>query len=136
MNQNDATRLQGTWTLVSWKRVAPDGAITFPHTESGTGRLLYSETGRMAGFLMSPAHARGETSSGNPLFVGYSGRFEVADGIANHHVDFASDVRMMGKILRRRIEWLPDGTLRLHTLAAAGAAKRDSSHQLMWRRDP
>jgi hypothetical protein len=90
----------------------------------------------MAGFLMAPAHAKGEASAGSPLFVGYSGRFEVVDGVANHHVDFASDVRMLGKVLRRRIEWLPDGKLRLHTLAAVGAADRDSSHQLMWRRDP
>lgn len=132
---DDAARLIGTWSLVAWTRVAADGSVSYPHTPAGTGRLIYSDRGLMAGFLMAPDHAKGVTVPGNPLFVGYSGRFEVVDGIANHHVDFAADIRMLGKVLRRRVEWLPDGGVRLHTLAAAGAPERDSSHQLTWRRD-
>jgi len=131
----DADRLLGSWTLVSWTRTGADGSISYPHTEAGTGRLIYSPQGRMCGFLMAPDHAQGVKNDASPLFVGYSGRFEVIDGIANHHVDFAVDVRMLAKVLRRRIEWLSDDTVRLHTLAAAGAADRDSSHQLTWRRD-
>lgn len=132
---NDANRLLGSWTLVSWTRTAADGAISHPHTEAGAGRLIYSPQGRMCGFLMAPDHARGARNDANPLFVGYSARFEVIDGVANHHVDFASDVRMLAKVLRRRIEWVSDDVIRLHTLAAVGAADRDSSHQLTWRRD-
>lgn len=131
-----AARLLGTWTLLSWKRIAADGTVTWPHTEQGTGRLIYSDRGLMAGFLMAPAHAQGERSDGSPLFVGYSGRFEVIGDIANHHVDFAADVRMLHKVLRRRIEWLWADEVRLHTLAPAGAAERESSHQLTWKRDP
>lgn len=131
----DADRLLGSWTLESWTRTGADGVISYPHTEVGTGRLIYSPQGRMCGFLMAPDHAKGAKNEASPLFVGYSGRFEVIDGIANHHVDFAADVRMLSKVLRRRIEWLSDDRVRLHTLAAAGAADRDSSHQLTWRRD-
>lgn len=131
----DADRLLGSWTLESWTRTGADGAISYPHTEVGTGRLIYSPQGRMCGFLMAPDHVKGTKNETNPLFVGYSGRFKVIDGIANHHVDFAADVRMLSKVLRRRIEWLSDDRVRLHTLAAAGAADRESSHQLTWRRD-
>ncbi len=133
---SEAHKLLGSWTLISWTRTAADGAISYPHTEAGSGRLIYAPQGRMCGFLMAPDHAKGVKNDGNPLFVGYSGRFEVVDGVANHHVDFASDVRMLAKVLRRRIEWVSDDVVRLHTLAAAGAADRDSAHQLTWRRDP
>lgn len=131
----DADKLLGSWTLVSWTRQGADGAISHPHTDAGTGRLIYSPQGRMSGFLMAPNHVKGARNDANPLFVGYSGRFEVIDGVASHHVDFASDIRMLAKVLRRRIEWVGDDVVRLHTLAAAGAAERDSAHQLTWRRD-
>ena len=133
---NDADRLFGSWTLVSWRRVAGDGSVSYPHTEQGTGRLIYAPQGKMCGFLMSPLHARREKAGdGQPQFVAYSGRFEVIEGVAFHHVDFASDLRMLSKVLRRRIEWLGPDTLKLITLSAEGASERESAHQLTWRRD-
>jgi hypothetical protein len=133
---NDRTRLLGSWTLVSWCRIAADGSVTLPHTERGTGRLIYSPQGRMCGFLMSPLHARREAGDGQPQFVAYSGTYDVIDDLALHRVDFASDLRMLSKVLRRRIAWLGPDTLKLVTLAAEGAAERDSTHELTWQRDP
>lgn len=134
---NDSTdRLVGSWTLVSWRRIAADGSATHPHTEQGTGRLIYSPQGKMCGFLMSPLHARREKGDGSPQFVAYSGAYEIVDGMALHHVDFASDLRMLSKVLRRRIAWLGPDTLKLITLPAEGAAERESTHELTWQRDP
>ena len=134
---NETHRLLGSWTLVSWRRLASDGSATYPHTEQGTGRLIYAPQGKMCGFLMSPLHARREKAAdGQPQFVSYSGRYEVIDGVAFHHVDFANDLRMLSKVLRRRIEWLGPDTLKLITLSAEGAAERESAHELIWRRDP
>ena len=132
---NDSSRLLGSWTLVSWCRLAADGSASYPHTEQGTGRLIYSPQGKMCGFLMSPLHARRERGDGSPQFVAYSGTYEVVAGIASHRVDFASDLRMLSKVLRRRIEWLGPDTLKLITLPAEGAADRDSAHELVWQRD-
>lgn len=132
---DDSRPLQGSWTLVSWRRIGGDGAVTHPHTEQGTGRLIYSPQGRMCGFLMSPLHARRERGDGQPQFVAYSGTYEITDGVAFHRVDFASDLRMLSKTLRRRIEWLGPDVLKLITLPAEGGADRDSTHELTWRRD-
>jgi hypothetical protein len=134
--QQDSNRLLGSWTLQSWRRIASDGTATHPHTEQGTGRLIYAPQGKMCGFLMSPLHARREAGDGQPQFVAYSGAYEVVDGIALHRVDFASDLRMLSKVLRRRIEWAGPDTLKLITLAAEGASDRESAHELTWRRDP
>lgn len=132
---NDSTRLHGSWTLDSWRRIASDGSVTYPHTEQGTGRLIYSPQGKMCGFLMSPLHARREAGDGQPQFVAYSGAYEVKDGIAFHRVDFASDLRMLSKVLRRQVVWLGPDTLKLVTQAAEGAAERESVHELTWKRD-
>lgn len=132
---NTGDGIIGSWTLLSWRRIGPAGDVSWPHTQHGTGRLIYSPGNLMAGFLMAPGHAKGQQDDAQPLFVGYSGRFEIVDDIACHHVDFASDTRMLHKVLRRRIEWISGDQLRLHTLAAQGAPARDSRHELVWQRD-
>lgn len=136
MTTNDTHGLPGSWTLVSWRRIDADGSVSYPHTEQGTGRLIYAPQAKMCGFLMSPLHARREKAAdGQPQFVGYSGTYEVVDGIALHRVDFASDLRMLSKTLRRRIEWIGPDRMKLVTLPAEGAAERDSFHELTWERD-
>lgn len=127
-------RLLGTWTLASWVHIASNGTVTHPHGPKGTGRLIYAPQQRMAGFLMAPEHKLGPASHGDPLFVSYSGRVEITDDVVNHHVDFASDIRMLDQILSRRMHWISDDELRLETLAPVGGAPRQSRHELTWRR--
>jgi lipocalin-like protein len=40
--------LTGTWRLVSWRRIAPDGTVSYPLGEDARGLLVYTEDGRMA----------------------------------------------------------------------------------------
>lgn len=40
--------LKGTWRLLSWRRVAQDGSVTYPFGDDATGILMYGGDGRMA----------------------------------------------------------------------------------------
>jgi hypothetical protein len=40
--------LQGTWELVAWRRIAANGAISYPLGADARGQLIYTSNGRMA----------------------------------------------------------------------------------------
>jgi hypothetical protein len=40
--------LKGTWQLVSWRRIAADGSISYPLGADARGQLIYTSNGMMA----------------------------------------------------------------------------------------
>ena len=126
----DAEQLHGTWDLVRWRQIAPDGRETHPFTDRARGRLLYDRSGRVAVFLMHPGWVDGSVDG--PVDTGlraYSGRFTVVDGAVHHLVDMASQRALINTTLVRRAT-LDHGVLRLDAPAADDQTAR---HVLEWR---
>lgn len=128
------TSLIGTWRLTEWARVAADGSVTHPFTPEATGRLIYAANGLMSAFLMTPDWSVEAERAGRRGVTAYSARWELMGDIVHHAVDFASDPRMLGETLRRRVVPGPAG-ITLETLSAVGRADRDSIHRLSWVRE-
>lgn len=126
--------LLGTWKLTEWARVAADGTKTHPFTPEATGRLIYAANGLMSAFLMMPDWSVAAEHAGKRGVTAYSARWELMGDIVHHAVDFASDPRMLGETLRRRVVPTPEG-ITLETLSAVGRAERESIHRLSWARE-
>jgi hypothetical protein len=126
--------LLGTWKLTEWARIAADGTITHPFTPEATGRLIYAANGLMSAFLMMPDWSAAAERAGTRGLTAYSARWELMGDIVHHAVDFASDPRMLGETLRRRVVPTPEG-ITLETLSAVGRADRESIHRLSWARE-
>jgi hypothetical protein len=126
--------LLGTRKLKEWSRVAADGTITHPFTPEATGRLIYAANGLMSAFLMMPDWGVAAERAGTRGLTAYSARWELLGDIVHHAVDFASDPRMLGETLRRRVVPTSEGFI-LETLSAVGRADRDSIHRLDWVRE-
>ena len=95
--------LLGTWKLKEWSRIAADGTVTHPFTAEATGRLIYAANGLMSAFLMTPDWSVAAERAGGRGVTAYSARWELLGDIVHHAVDFASDPRMLGETLRRRV---------------------------------
>lgn len=126
--------LLGTWKLKEWSRVAPDGTVTHPFTPEATGRLIYAANGLMSAFLMMPDWGIESERAGTRGLTAYSARWELMGDVVHHAVDFASDPRMLGETLRRRVVPTAGGMV-LETLSAVGRADRHSIHRLDWVRE-
>jgi hypothetical protein len=125
-------QLKGSWNLLSWRDVAVDGTVTYPYTETAQGRIIFDVAGRrMAGFLMHPQWQ--QHASEARFFLAYSARVELAGDTLLHHVDFASNPRMIGVTLRRRATLLDD-VLTLETLPTVGKEPKSGRHILAWQR--
>ena len=57
--------LRGTWQLVAWRRIAADGAITYPLGADARGQLIYTSNGRMA--VQITAASRSPLATDDPL---------------------------------------------------------------------
>lgn len=78
----------------------------------------------MAGFLMHPRWMLPEPQPRRDHFISYSGRYAVDGDIVSHSVDIASEPQWIGSVLRRTVEFSPEG-LALTTLSSddlAGSA--------------
>lgn len=93
-----AIDLQGTWRLMSWRRVAHDGGVTYPFGDDATGILMYGSDGRMA-VQMTAARRPGVPTS-DPLggdadaraaaystCLAYFGSYEVRGDSVVHRID-------------------------------------------------
>jgi hypothetical protein len=120
--------LEGVWELTDWRRIDAEGRVSFPHSEDGLGRIIYSG-GHVSVLLMSPSETAGQHT-----FLAYSGRYDRDGEQVHHYVDLASDRRLLGQVLSRRIEVAPGGVIRLRTLNNVASEDQDSHHVLSWRR--
>lgn len=141
--RSDATivslpQLDGSWNLLSWSTSAADGTLSYPYSDAAQGRIIFDiPNRRMSAFMMHPQwkHPAGEQK----LFLAYSAVIDIeADAtqgtVLRHHVDFASNPRMIGETLRRKAS-LEGDVLTLKTLATAGRAAKDNQHILVWQRE-
>lgn len=129
----DITQLDGSWNLVSWRHIADDGEVTAPYSPAATGRIIFDVPNlRMCGFLMHPDWPASDGEQ--RLFLSYSASMELHGDTLLHRVDFASNPRMIGETLRRRVK-LDGDTLTLETLVTVGRSGQSGRHILVWRRN-
>lgn len=95
--------LIGTWKLVSWEVVRPDGRIHYPYGKDVVGFLIYTADGYMSAEIMDPD--RQQSAPGFPLeiasaqtlpqhdraraystYLSYCGTYSVEGNILTHHV--------------------------------------------------
>ena len=93
-----SNELVGTWSLVSFVAVGPNGEEAHPWGKNPIGQLIYTESGHMSGVLSragrskfaSPDPRAGTTEEIKQAFEGmeaYAGTYEVnsAEGVVTHH---------------------------------------------------
>jgi len=131
--------INGSWNLLSWSSVNAAGAISYPYSEAATGRIIFDTANlRMSAFMM---HPQWKQSAGHGrLFLSYSAVIELTTDAQHatvllHHVDFASNPRMIDETLRRAAT-LEGDVLTLKTLTTVGRETSGGQHTLVWQRAP
>lgn len=113
-----SARLLGSWELVTYEAVNPDGSIERPYGKA-IGRLTYDDRGNMSGQVMRPDRA--PTARGDGLaervrdayagYVAYFGTYEVSPrgDVVVHYVEGALNPSWVGGRQVRRLAF--DGDL-------------------------
>ncbi len=132
-------RLQGTWELVSYESVEPDGTTRRPFGDA-VGRITYDGAGNMAGQVMRPGRPAVDSREGTAEalkaaytgYIAYFGRYEVQSReIVVHHVQGALNPAMVGGEQVRKLR--VDGE-RLVLEAEVEKTRGIARHVLTWRR--
>lgn len=135
--------LEGTWSLVTWRRVAADGTVTHPFGEEATGALTYTGDGRMAVVMTAGGRARmdgddplgGEVEQRAALYstcLAYVGSYEQEPDAVVHHLEESLFPNWSGTEQRRSVTW-QDRDLVLRTPPMTGPAA-GTVNELVWRR--
>jgi hypothetical protein len=90
--------LAGTWTLVAWRRIAADGAVSYPLGADARGVLSYTGNGRMA--VQITGADRAALTTDDPLgggeraraaaystYLAYFGTYEVQGQNVVHRIE-------------------------------------------------
>jgi hypothetical protein len=137
-----AADLVGAWDLVGWEIGYDDGRTTHPFGTDAVGLIIYSADGRMNASISAsgrPAldHADlrrapiEQQAAAFTSYFSYAGRYDVADGVATHHVDVALNPAFVGSRQKRHIS-LTDNDLELSAVESGPGG--DRRHVLRWRR--
>jgi hypothetical protein len=105
----------GSWRLKRWETVAADGRVTCPLGPDAVGYLIYTVDGYMSVAMMRaarPSFTGDDLLAGTPVeraaaaagYVGYSGHYEVGDGVIVHHVAVSLFPNWVGTDQRRFAE--------------------------------
>ncbi|MFB7834037.1 MULTISPECIES: lipocalin-like domain-containing protein [unclassified Streptomyces] len=122
-----AVDVVGAWTLVSYRDVDDTGGTTDgPLGPAPSGLLLYSPTGHM-----SVSMGRKDAPPSGDSFMGYAGRWRLADGAMVHEIDVSSHAHMRGTTQLRDVSLAGD-LLTLGGTAQVGG--RPQRRVLTWRR--
>lgn len=130
-------QLNGSWNLLSWSTARADGTVAYPYSEQARGRIIFDAANhRMSAFMMHPQWKQSDGQA--RMFLAYSAAIELAADAQHgtvllHHVDFASNPRMIGETLRRAAS-LNGNELTLKTLTTVGRQDKDGQHTLVWQR--
>jgi len=141
----DASRLVGSWRLVSWEATRADGSIERPMGERPEGLVVYGDDGTMLVLLGRSERPRisGNDISGGTLaeraeamrtFIAYGGRYEVQGSRITHHVEMSLFPNWVGSRQVRELTIDDTGnrlTLRSPPIAVSGTT---GSHRLSWER--
>ena len=131
-----ASRLVGTWRLVSYETDEQDGRRGKPF-ENAVGRLQYDESGNMAGQVMRPGRAPvdggAQVRAAYIGYIAYFGTYEVApDGrTVTHHVEGALNPAWVGGEQVRGVRFEGE---RLVLTADVPKAGKVVTHVLTWER--
>jgi hypothetical protein len=141
-SEDAASRLVGSWSLVSWTITTPDGQIEFPYGEDAVGSIIYTGEGRMAAHLMrrgrelfASENRRDSTleerSKAFLDYFSYCGPYTVQEDAqtVTHHVETCSSPNWVGTSRVRTFRFSGD-SLTLHAAHGDG-----SKHTLVWRRE-
>jgi hypothetical protein len=133
-------RLIGTWTLVSYDAIDPDGRRTQPYGPA-VGRLSYDEHGNMSGQVMRPHRGPVELGIGSALqvraaytgYIAYFGTYEIneAAGTVVHHVHGALNPAWVGGDQVRQMRFEGERLVLQADVAKNGQTIR---HVLTWQR--
>ncbi len=132
-----ADDLVGSWALLSWIVRYPDtGEEIFPLGAEAKGRIHYAPDGIMNAVIardgikapLSADDARRILRN----YMHYTGRWQFADGVVTHDVDFAVDPSLVGRKLPRTVVLAGDDL----TLSGEDQSRdgRVLQHVLKWRR--
>lgn len=139
-----ARDLVGTWRLMGWEAVRPDGGVSYPLGPGVEGLVIYGADGWMSAAMMS--RGRSPLSSGRARaapdaeraaafdgFLAYSCRWRLVDGIIEHEVVVALNPAMVGTRQLRRASF--EGR-RLVVSTEDRVADGIRSHRLVLQREP
>lgn len=140
-----ASAIVGSWRLLSCEHVRADGVIEYPFGKTPSGRLVYSENGRMIVLITDPSRPRArsaqffetspyELASAARGCVAYSGTWELRGTSVIHTVEQSlfpnwerSGLVRTAKLLGKRL------TL---STAAFSIAGTQYTAALVWVREP
>ena len=134
-------QLIGTYSLLEWKGVKPDGSIVFPYGEKASGLIHYDAEGMMS-MQLQRADRRSlgtddyDTLDANIIreayngFFSYYGRYSVDQelGVITHYIEGCKNPDWKGRELKRRFSSTID-TLTLRSDNVIGM-----NHILKWER--
>ena len=104
--------LVGTWKLVSFEVIGPDGRVRYPLGKDPAGYLGYGEDGYMHVAMMKANRPRlsvdmlslastEEKAMAAAAFVSYCGRYEIRGDRVVHHVEASLDPNVTGESVER-----------------------------------
>lgn len=133
-----ADDLLGAWELRSWVVRTPEtGEVVYPLGEDARGRIHYSADGYMTASIARPGRAvpMSVEDARRILrnYMHYTGRWQFADNVVTHVVDFAVDPALVGRKLARTVQITGDHL----TLSGEDVSTRDGRrlvHVLEWQR--
>lgn len=141
----------GTWDLVDWRIVEPEGEVIFPYGEDARGQIVYTDDGRMSAHLMGlPDPESGpDGGSGSPRSDGedggaredgpfqsfsYWGSFTVdpAAETVTHHVIGSSSRSWVGSDQVRGFEFLGEDRVVLTAPRTLPDGSTGAPQRLTW----
>jgi hypothetical protein len=85
--------LVGTWRFVDFRLIdARDGRVTHPWGADHAGQIVYTADGFMSVLMRNP---RG--------MLGYCGPYTIEGDAVVHHIELATDPKLVGTAQRRRV---------------------------------
>ena len=90
--------LGGTWKLTAWRRIADDGAVSYPLGTDAHGQLVYTSSGEMAVQIMGANRSALDTddplggnvearASAYSTYLAYFGTYELQGDSVVHRID-------------------------------------------------
>jgi hypothetical protein len=139
-----ARDLVGTWRLLGWEAIRPDGAVSHPLGPEVEGLVIYGADGWMSAAMMSRGRAPlsasraraapdAERAAAFDGFLAYSCRWRLVDGIIEHEVVVALNPTMVGTRQLRRAGFEGRRLVVSAEDAVAGGVRR---HHLVLQRVP
>jgi hypothetical protein len=139
-----ARDLVGTWRLMEWQAIGPDGAVGHPLGPEPDGLVIYGADGWMSAAMMaggraplSAGRARSspdaERAAAFNSFLAYSCRWRLVGEQIEHRVEVALNPGMIGTVQRRRAAFEGRRLIVSTEDVVAGGVRR---HRLVLKRVP